>query len=81
MHNIGIYTFAALLFTAMQVSFAGTVEDSCANKKPEEQCACYAEQAKIYEEKLRSGYTAKEYNTLEGKRRYFKDKAYACKEK
>lgn len=70
------------LTTLLAVS-AGTchaeVEDSCKQVRKDKQCECYKNRAELYEDKMRKGYKANEYNDLEEKRKYFRDKAFNCK--
>ncbi len=42
-------------------------------------CKCHRDNYKYYKERMRRGYTASEYNELERKRRYYRDKAFSCK--
>ncbi|QTR49163.1 hypothetical protein [Candidatus Thiothrix anitrata] len=70
----------ALTITTSEL-IAGTIPDPCQRKKAEERCTCYTEQADYYESRMRAGYSANEYNELEAKRKFFKNRAFSCKVK
>lgn len=55
------------------------INDFCQYEKGQAKCKCYQSQADYYEDEMRKGYTAKQYDNLEEHRKYFRDKAFNCK--
>lgn len=72
------FATAALLLVASFNSHAETFND-CKGVKSENLCACYTERAEYYRDRLRNGYTVSEYDFLESRLKYFRDKAFNCK--
>ncbi|MEB4593028.1 hypothetical protein VSS37_18760 [Candidatus Thiothrix sp. Deng01] len=77
-------------FVAVMVAFSAgngyaNINDQCQylsdenDNRNETRCQCYTRQADYYESRMRAGYAASEYDQLEEKRKYFKDKAFNCK--
>lgn len=76
-----LFFLAPLFWISLASQSMATEEiyDPCIDKKGIKKCQCYAAQAKSYEDKMRAGYSAKDYNKLEASRRYFNDRAFHCK--
>ena len=75
-----LLTISVLLAPIANQCFAKEIiNDTCERKKGEQKCECYADKADYYEDQMRSGYTASEYNALEENRKYFREKAFNCK--